>query len=90
MKEKICKIIGFAKVITKEDNKEMLRIIIGVDSISENYYGTMVTTVFLDYDRELEKDLIFAVDNNIDCEYTTTDNIWSGKTKVNKIIVKKY
>lgn len=84
---KKCKIIGFGKVITKEDNKEILRIIMGIDSISENYYGTMVTTVFLDYDNKLEKDLIFAIDNEIECEYTTTDNIISGKTKVSKIVV---
>ena len=85
---KKCKIIGFGKVVTKEENKEMLRIIIGINSISENYYGTMVTAVFLDYDKNLEKDLEFAIDNDIECEYTTTDNIMTGKTKVNKIIVK--
>lgn len=87
---KNCKIIGYGKITTKEDNKEMLRIIIGVDSISENYYGTMVTTVFLDYDKELESNLKYAIDNNSKCEYETTDNILTGKTKVSKIIVKKY
>lgn len=84
---KKCKIVGFGKVTTKEEQKEMLRIIIGVDSISDNYYGTMVTTVFLDYDKNMEKELEFAIDNDIECEYTTTDNIMTGKTKVNKIIV---
>lgn len=84
---KKCKIIGFGKVVTKEENKEMLRIIIGINSISDNYYGTMVTTVFLDYDKNLVKDLEFAIDNDIECDYTTTDNIMTGKTKVNKIIV---
>lgn len=85
---KKCKIIGFGKVVTKEENKEMLRIIIGINSISDNYYGTMVTTVFLDYDKNLVKDLEFAIDNDVECDYTTTDNIMTGKTKVNKIIVK--
>ena len=64
----------------------MLRIIIGVNSTSENYTGTMVVPVHLDYSKSLEDDLKNAIDTGIIVKYTTTDNIVSGKTRVNKLI----
>ena len=64
----------------------MLRIIIGVDSISENYVGTMVVAVHMDYNKDLEEDLKKAIETGEIVEYTTTDNIVSGTTKVNKLI----
>ncbi len=83
---KQCTIIGYGKYKKKETQEEMLRIIIGVDSISENYVGTMVVAVHMDYNKDLEEDLKKAIETGEIVEYTTTDNIVSGTTKVNKLI----
>ena len=83
---KQCTIIGYGKYKKKETQEEMLRIIIGVDSISENYVGTMVVAVHMDYNKNLEEDLKKAIETGEIVEYTTTDNIVSGTTKVNKLI----
>ena len=83
---KQCTIIGFGKYKNKETHEEMLRIIIGVESISENYTGTMVVAVHMEYNKKLEEDLKNAIETGEIVEYTTTDNIVSGKTKVNKLI----
>ena len=83
---KQCTIIGYGKYKKKETQEEMLRIIIGVDSISENYVGTMVVAVHMDYNKDLEEDLKKAIETGEMVEYTTTDNIVSGTTKVNKLI----
>ena len=84
MKE--CTIIGYGKYKKKETQEEMLRIIIGVDSISENYVGIMVVAVHMDYNKDLEEDLNNAIKTGEMVKYTTTDNIVSGTTKVNKFI----
>ena len=86
MEKKECIIIGFGKYKSKETNEEMLRIIIGVDSISENYFGTMVVAVHMDYDKNLEKNLNNAIETGEIVEYTTTDNIVTGKTRIDKFI----
>lgn len=83
---KQCTIIGYGKYTEKEENKEMLRIIIGIDSISDKYKGTMVVPVHLEYNEELERNLNIAIKSGEMVEYTTTDNIVSGKTKVNSLI----
>lgn len=85
MKE--CKILGYGKFNEKETNNEMLRIVLGIDSNNENYKGTMVTTAFLDYSKDLEDELNYAIDNNKMASYETTDNIITGKTKISKITV---
>ncbi len=86
MEKKECTIIGFGKYKSKETNEEMLRIIIGIDSISENYTGTMVVAVHLDYSGELEEQLKNAYELGEIVQYTTTDNIVTGKTRINKFI----
>lgn len=86
MEKKECTIIGFGKYKSKETNEEMLRIIIGIDSISENYTGTMVVAVHLDYSSELEEQLNNAYETGEIVRYTTTDNIVTGKTRINKLI----
>lgn len=87
MKE--CKIIGYGKFKDKDTQEEMLRIVIGIDSTNENYKGTMITTAFLPYDKDLEDDLDYAIKNNKKASYETTDNIITGKTKVSKITVNR-
>lgn len=84
MKE--CTIIGFGRYTEKEENKEMLRIIIGVESISEKYIGTMIVPVHLEYNSELEENLKNSIETGEIVRYTTTDNIVTGKTRVNKLI----
>ena len=88
MKE--CKIIGYGKFKEKETQEDMFRIVIGIDSTSENYKGTMITTAFLPYDQDLEDELDYAIKNNKKANYETTDNIITGKTKISKITVKHY
>lgn len=86
MEKKECTIIGFGKYKEKEEQKDMLRIIIGVESTSENYTGLMIVAVHLDYTRELENNLKDAIKSGEMIKYTTTDNIVSGKTRVNNFI----
>lgn len=83
---KQCTIIGFGKYEDKESKDEMLRIIIGVSSTSEKYTGTMVVPVHLVYEKNLEENLKNAIETGEIVEYTTTDNIVTGKTRVNKLI----
>ncbi len=87
MKE--CKILGFGKFTSKDDNEEMLRILIGIKSDKENYKGMMIAPpVYLKYDQLLERQLNSAITNDsIKAKYETTDDIISGKTKVSKIII---
>ena len=85
MKE--CKILGYGKFTEKETQNEMLRIVVGVKSTSENYKGLMTTTAFLNYSRDLEDELNYAIENDLTANYETTDNIISGKTKIVNITV---
>lgn len=88
--KKECIILGFGKYPDKETGEMMLRILIGIDSKNDNYYGIMVApAVFLKYEEDLENDLRLAIDNKDDTKsyYTTTDNIITGKTKVNALYV---
>ena len=87
MKE--CEIFGYGKFKDKDTQEEMLRIVIGIDSRNDNYVGTMITTAFLPYDKDLEDDLDYAIKNNKKASYETTDNIITGKTKVSKITVNR-
>lgn len=87
MKE--CTIIGYGKYTEKEEKKEMLRVIIGIDSISEKYKGIMVAPVHLEYNEKLERNLDMAIKTGEIVNYTTTDNIISGKTKVSSLIFKE-
>ena len=84
---KNCQILGYGKYTEKETNNEMIRIVVGIDSTSENYTGTMVTTAFLEYSKDLEDELNYAIKTGAAASYQTTDNIITGKTKINKIIV---
>ena len=87
MKE--CEIYGYGKYKEKETQEDMLRIVIGIDSRNDNYVGTMITTAFLPYDKQLEDDLEYAIKNKKYATYETTDNIITGKTKVSKITVNR-
>lgn len=87
MKE--CEVFGYGKFKDKDTQEDMLRIVIGIDSRNENYFGTMITTAFLPYNRELEEDLEYAIKNKVYVNYETTDNIITGKTKVSKITVNR-
>lgn len=85
---KKCKIIGYAKFEEKETKEEMLRIVIGIPSISDKYIGTMTTTVFLEYSKQLEEELKEAIDKNLEVYYQTSDNIITGKTKITKLEIR--
>ena len=90
--KKECKVLGFGKYPDKESGEMMIRVLISINSDHENYYGEMIPpAVFLKYDEELEKNLKFAIDNrdNAKVYYTTTDNIITGKTKVNAIFIEQ-
>lgn len=86
--KKECFIIGFGSYAEKETGEMMLRILLGIKSNSENYIGMMVAPpVYLKYSEDLEENLKEAInDSNIKTYYTTTDNIITGKTKVDNII----
>lgn len=85
---KKCKIIGYGKFEEKETKEEMLRIVIGIPSISEKYIGIMTTTVFLEYSNQLEDELKEAIDKNLEVYYQTSDNIITGKTKITKLEIR--
>lgn len=90
--KKECKILGFKPYDEKDENKKltgnkMLRIFITIEPNDSEYYGEVAIPVFLPYNEEFEKDLKKAYDHNLTCEYKTTDNIITGKTKVTSIIV---
>lgn len=85
--KKKCKILGFGKFTDKETGELMIRILISVPSNREKYVGRMVPpALFFNYEDELKENLIYAIKNDLECEYTTTDDIVTGKTKVNQII----
>lgn len=86
--KKECIIIGYGKYSEKDTGEIMLRILIGINSQSESYYGIQVAPpVYLPFNEVLEDNLKNAIDDReIKTYYTTTDNIISGKTKVNNII----
>lgn len=86
--KKECIILGYGTYAEKETGEMMLRILIGIKSNSENYKGIMVAPpVYLKYDDILIDKLSEAIeDKSIKTYYTTTDNIITGKTKVNDII----
>lgn len=89
--EKECIILGFGDYENKETGEKLLRILIGVDSISDKYKGIMVApAVFLNYDEELKDKLTEYIEDkgeNLKAYYKTTDNILTGKTKVSDIII---
>ena len=88
--KKECKVLGYGKYPDKETGEMMLRVLIGIKSDNEKYYGTMIApAIFLKYDEQLEESLKYAIDNRdlVKAYYTTTDNIITGKTKVDAIYV---
>ena len=86
--KKECKILGFQECTVKDTGELMLRICISIKSNRENYYGDESTFIFLPLSEELKNKLKMAIDDeDTQAYYTTTDNIISGKTKVNNIIV---
>ena len=82
MKNNYCKIIGYGSYIDKETGELKLRINISVDSIYENYYGQLLTTVFLPQNDELESDLRYAIDNKLNIEYITKINVITKKVEI--------
>ncbi|HIT12250.1 MAG TPA: hypothetical protein IAB58_05610 [Candidatus Pelethosoma merdigallinarum] len=88
--KKECKVFGYGKYPDKETGEMMLRVLIGIKSENEKYYGMMIApAIFLKYDEQLEESLKYAIDNKnlTRTYYTTTDNIITGKTKVDAIYV---
>lgn len=86
--KKECKILGFQECTVKDTGELMLRICISIKSSRENYYGDESTFIFLPLSEALKNKLKMAIDDeDTQAYYTTTDNIISGKTKVNNIIV---
>ena len=86
MKNNYCKIIGYGSYTDKETGELKLRINISVDSIYENYYGQMLTTVFLSQDDELESNLRNAIDQKLNIEYITKINIITKKADITGFI----
>ena len=82
MKNNYCKIIGYGSYTDKETGELKLRINISVDSIYENYYGQLLTTVFLPQNDELESDLRYAIDNKLNIEYITKINVITKKVEI--------
>ena len=88
--KKECRVFGYGKYPDKETGEMMLRVLIGIKSENEKYYGMMIApAIFLKYDEQLEESLKYAIDNKnlTRTYYTTTDNIITGKTKVDAIYV---
>ena len=78
-----CKLIGFSKFAEKETGVMKLRVVVGIESISENYKGIMVVpAVFLDYTEQLYELLNKALNNECNIEYVTRENIITVKTKI--------
>ena len=82
MKNNYCKILGYGSYTDKETGELKLRINISVDSIYENYYGQLLTTVFLPQNDELESDLRYAIDNKFNIEYITKINVITKKVEI--------
>lgn len=88
MKE--CKILGYGTYTDKETHEEKLRVVLGVESLKDNYYGIQPAVAFLEKDDILIMELSNYIKNpsSYQAYYETTDNIVTGKTKVSKIIIK--
>lgn len=84
---KTCTVIGYNDYIQKETNEKFLRILVGIDPKSDKFKGLSVILVYLPYTEELKQDLDLSIDNGLMCEYTTTDNILTGKTKISTLKV---
>lgn len=82
MKNNYCKIIGYGSYTDKETGELKLRINISVDSIYDNYYGQLLTTVFLPQDDDLEFSLRSAINQKIDVEYITKINVVTKKVEI--------
>ena len=82
MKNNYCKILGYGSYTDKETGELKLRINISVDSIYDNYYGQLLTTVFLPQNDELESDLRYAIDNKLNIEYITKINVITKKVEI--------
>lgn len=82
MKNNYCKILGYGSYTDKETGELKLRINISVDSIYENYYGQLLTTVFLPQNDELERDLRYVIDNKLNIEYITKINVITKKVEI--------
>lgn len=82
MKNNYCKILGYGSYTDKETGELKLRINISVDSIYENYYGQLLTTVFLPQNDELESDLRYVIDNKLNIEYITKINVITKKVEI--------
>lgn len=82
MKNNYCKIIGYGSYTDKETGELKLRINISVDSIYENYYGQLLTTVFLPQNDELESNLKYVIDNKLSIEYITKINVVTKKVEI--------
>lgn len=90
MKE--CKILGFKAYDEKDESKKltgnkMIRIIIAVKPIDNSYYGIIPVPVYLKFSEELERNLMDAIDNDLDVSYETEENILTGKTRVSNLII---
>lgn len=92
MKEKKCKIIGYSTFMKKDDNgketgEQFLRIILGIKSDFDSYYGTIIApALFLEYDEELEEELQNAIDEEKIISYETEENILTGKVKIKSLL----
>lgn len=63
MNEK-CKILGYARYASKEDQSEKLRINIAIPYENNGYYGLLpLKTLFLSYSKELEDILYESIKN---------------------------
>lgn len=82
MKNNYCKILGYGSYTDKETGELKLRINISVDSIYDNYYGQLLTTVFLSQDDDLEFSLRSAINQKIDVEYITKINVVTKKVEI--------
>ncbi len=89
MKE--CKILGYGTYVDKETNETKLRVVIGVYRNDDKYIGYQVAPAFLDYTDELSTEIVKYLkdDSNKIAYYETTDNIFTGRTKISKIIIKE-
>ena len=89
---KECKIFGYGTYTDKESKEPKMRVVIGVYRNDDKFIGYQVTAAFLDYDEELATEIVkYLSDKDSDKKayYETTDNIFTGKTKISKIIIKE-
>ena len=76
-----CRIFGFNKFKNKSE-EEILRIVIGIESQNQKYYGLIPTTVFLKSNNNLIEILKYSIDTKEAIYYTCSNNIVTGKTKI--------